>query len=79
MIVCFRYSNTPPSTGMDYAQHEDILPYSSTDSHPVDNDYFREFLMFDPDKGESCSTEDCVFILQPAFMQSSLSNIKDGK
>lgn len=37
---------------MDYAFHEDLLPYTCTDEMPLMNPSFMEFMHFDPDAGE---------------------------
>lgn len=39
--------------GLDYVAHEDILPYTSTESNPLNHELFDKFLMFDPEK-EPC-------------------------
>ncbi|XP_046657907.1 polymerase delta-interacting protein 2-like [Daphnia pulicaria] len=36
--------------GLDYAAHEDILPYRTTEHQPLSHELFDKFLMPDPDK-----------------------------
>ncbi|VDK31862.1 unnamed protein product [Taenia asiatica] len=36
--------------GMDYAFHDDIIPYTSKNVLPLKNEYFEEFLRFDPNR-----------------------------
>ncbi|BFZ18893.1 hypothetical protein BsWGS_21932 [Bradybaena similaris] len=35
--------------GLDYVAHEDILPYTSPDSSPIQHELFDKFLMHEPD------------------------------
>ncbi|KAL7060087.1 hypothetical protein AAHC03_09250 [Spirometra sp. Aus1] len=35
---------------MDYAFHDDIIPYICKEQTPFKNEYFREFMHFDPDR-----------------------------
>uniref|UniRef100_A0A7E4SLV1 Polymerase delta interacting protein 2 n=2 Tax=Echinococcus granulosus TaxID=6210 RepID=A0A7E4SLV1_ECHGR len=37
-------------TGMDYAFHDDIIPYTSNNVLPLKNEYFEEFIRFDPNR-----------------------------
>lgn len=37
--------------GLDYAAHEDVLPYRTTEHQPLCHELFEKFLMPDPDKG----------------------------
>uniref|UniRef100_A0A0X3NLV3 Polymerase delta-interacting protein 2 n=1 Tax=Schistocephalus solidus TaxID=70667 RepID=A0A0X3NLV3_SCHSO len=37
-------------SGMDYAFHDDIIPYICKEPTPFKNEYFREFMHFDPDR-----------------------------
>ncbi|XP_064612065.1 polymerase delta-interacting protein 2-like [Liolophura sinensis] len=34
--------------GLDYVSHEDILPYASTERHPIHHELFDKFLLHDP-------------------------------
>ncbi|KAG8235408.1 hypothetical protein J437_LFUL018627 [Ladona fulva] len=36
--------------GLDYVAHEDILPYTTTEKHPLSHELFDKFLMYYPDK-----------------------------
>lgn len=38
---------------MDYVFHDDIIPYVPQDVSPIRNQYFSEFLLSTPDKGNS--------------------------
>ncbi|VDM21368.1 unnamed protein product [Hydatigera taeniaeformis] len=43
---------------MDYAFHDDIIPYTSKNALPLRNEYFEEFLRFDPSREPHfCPTE----------------------
>ncbi|KAL5108550.1 polymerase delta-interacting protein 2 [Taenia crassiceps] len=44
-----RVENTYSATDMDYAFHEDLLPYTCTNELPLINSSFMEFMHFDPD------------------------------
>ncbi|XP_017963476.1 polymerase delta-interacting protein 2 [Drosophila navojoa] len=35
--------------GLDYVAHDDIMPYSSTDKHPLQHELFDKFLTYAPD------------------------------
>ncbi|XP_074640885.1 polymerase delta-interacting protein 2-like isoform X2 [Tubulanus polymorphus] len=35
--------------GLDYVGHEDVLPYNSTEKHPIKHELFEKFLIHDPD------------------------------
>ena len=34
--------------GLDYLAHNDILPYSTNERHPIHHELFNKFLMHDP-------------------------------
>ncbi|KAJ6216809.1 hypothetical protein RDWZM_007966 [Blomia tropicalis] len=36
--------------GLDYVAHEDIIPYTSTESTPIQHQLFSKFLTYEPDK-----------------------------
>ncbi len=36
--------------GLDYVAHEDVIPYTSTESTPIQHQLFNKFLTFEPDK-----------------------------
>ncbi|XP_065201711.1 polymerase delta-interacting protein 2 [Planococcus citri] len=36
--------------GLDYVAHEDILPYTTTEKHPLQHELFDKFLMYYPEK-----------------------------
>lgn len=36
--------------GLDYVAHEDIIPYTSTESTPIQHQLFNKFLTYEPDK-----------------------------
>ena len=37
--------------GLDYVSHNDVLPYLSTEKHPIIHDLFEKFLMFNSEAG----------------------------
>lgn len=39
--------------GLDYVSHEDIVPYVSSDPHPIKNDLFEKFFLHDTDSGKA--------------------------
>ena len=40
-----------PISGLDYVNHEDVLPYTSTDDQPIQHELFDRFFIHDPDRG----------------------------
>ncbi|XP_053693665.1 polymerase delta-interacting protein 2 [Sabethes cyaneus] len=46
--------------GLDYVAHEDILPYSSGDQHPLQHELFDKFLAHNPDKEPPFSAQDTL-------------------
>ena len=38
--------------GLDYVSHEDIVPYITSDQHPIQNDLFEKFFLYDNESGE---------------------------
>nr|CAG4645575.1 EOG090X07J3 [Lynceus sp. MCZ IZ 141354] len=36
--------------GLDYVAHEDVLPYATTEKHPIEHDLFDKFLVIDAEK-----------------------------
>ncbi|VDD82512.1 unnamed protein product [Mesocestoides corti] len=37
-------------SGVDYAFHDDLIPYTCKNSRPLTNEYFEDFMHYDPDK-----------------------------
>lgn len=46
--------------GLDYVAHEDILPYSSGEQHPLQHELFDKFLAHQPDKDPPFSAQDTL-------------------
>ncbi|XP_058450951.1 polymerase delta-interacting protein 2 [Malaya genurostris] len=46
--------------GLDYVAHEDILPYSSGDQHPLQHELFDKFLAHQPDKDPPFNAQDTL-------------------
>lgn len=46
--------------GLDYVAHEDILPYSSGEQHPLHHELFDKFLVHQPDKDPPFSAQDTL-------------------
>ncbi len=38
--------------GLDYVAHEDILPYTTTENHPLQHELFDKFLMVSPERSK---------------------------
>lgn len=46
--------------GLDYVAHEDILPYSSGEQHPLQHELFDKFLAHQPDKDPPFAAQDTL-------------------
>jgi len=46
--------------GLDYVNHEDILPYASTDDQPIQHELFDRFFIHDPDHVPSFSASEAL-------------------
>lgn len=46
--------------GLDYVAHEDILPYSSGEQHPLQHELFDKFLAHQPDKDPPFQAQDTL-------------------
>lgn len=46
--------------GLDYVAHEDILPYSSGEQHPLQHELFDKFLALQPDKDPPFAAQDTL-------------------
>ena len=45
--------------GLDYVSHEDIVPYNTSDQHPIHNELFEKFFIYDSESGRSTTAADC--------------------
>ena len=43
-------------TGLDYVAHEDVLPYHSPESGPIQHELFDKFLANEPENSEFVGT-----------------------
>uniref|UniRef100_A0A5K3F9Z7 ApaG domain-containing protein n=1 Tax=Mesocestoides corti TaxID=53468 RepID=A0A5K3F9Z7_MESCO len=50
--VCLQHSSEVffHPQGVDYAFHDDLIPYTCKNSRPLTNEYFEDFMHYDPDK-----------------------------
>uniref|UniRef100_U5EWR1 Putative mg2+ and co2+ transporter cord n=1 Tax=Corethrella appendiculata TaxID=1370023 RepID=U5EWR1_9DIPT len=46
--------------GLDYVAHDDILPYSSAEQHPLQHELFDKFLVHQPDKDPPFDAQDTL-------------------
>jgi len=46
--------------GLDYVSHDDIMPYSSTEKHPLHHELFDKFLVPDPNKVPPFAAQDTL-------------------
>eukprot|EP00112_Aurelia_sp_Birch-Aquarium-sp1_P006684 Seg1732.9 transcript_id=Seg1732.9/GoldUCD/mRNA.D3Y31 product="Polymerase delta-interacting protein 2" protein_id=Seg1732.9/GoldUCD/D3Y31 len=46
--------------GLDYVNHEDVLPYTTTDDQPIQHELFERFLIHDPDRVPSFGASEAL-------------------
>ncbi|XP_065054545.1 polymerase delta-interacting protein 2-like [Rhopilema esculentum] len=46
--------------GLDYVNHEDVLPYTTTEDQPIQHELFERFLIHDPDRVPSFSASEAL-------------------
>lgn len=46
--------------GLDYVNHEDVLPYTSSEDQPIQHELFERFLIHDPDRVPSFSASEAL-------------------
>jgi polymerase delta-interacting protein 2 len=46
--------------GLDYVAHEDVLPYSTAEQHPLQHELFDKFLVYTPEKDPPFEAQDTL-------------------